>query len=175
MNQRIEEMLRVDHAGEHGAVAIYRGQLAVFGQVKNKARTTALIQHMAEQEREHLEMFDALLLERQIRPTALSPLWHATGFMLGAMTALIGEKTAMMCTAAVEEVIEDHYTEQIEELAEYDTESALKRTLEKCRDDETEHRHRALSEGAEEAPFHGLLSGMIKTACHVAIKLSSKI
>src|SRR5581483_3677628 len=97
----IPSMIRVDHAGEYGAVRIYEGQLAVFDS-RGNTRTGAVIRRMAEQEQQHLETFDALINEGRVRPTALEPLWRVAGFALGAATALMGEKAAMACTAAVE-------------------------------------------------------------------------
>src|ERR1700760_1450030 len=117
----IEEMIRVDHAGEYGAVRIYEGQLAVLGARGGPA--VDAIRHMAEQEQRHLKTFDALVNERRVRPTAMEPVWRVAGFALGAATALMGEKAAMACTAAVEEVIDEHYAQQIERL---DDDPALK-------------------------------------------------
>ena len=169
----IAAMIRVDHAGEYGAVRIYEGQLAVFAADKSKAKTVAAIRHMAKQEEEHLNAFDALINERRVRPTALEPVWRAAGFALGAATALMGEKAAMACTAAVEEVIDRHYAGQIERLGE--TDPPLKKTVEKFRADEIAHRDMALAHGAEETPAYGLLSGAIKAGCRLAIALSTHI
>jgi ubiquinone biosynthesis monooxygenase Coq7 len=102
--QRLHEMLRVDHAGEYGAVRIYQGQLAVLGNRAAKKQTADIIRHMEEQEQEHLKTFNDIVASRGVRPTALTPLWHVAGYALGAATALMGEKAAMACTAAVEEV-----------------------------------------------------------------------
>ena len=163
-----EAMIRVDHAGEYGAVRIYQGQLAVL-----KAGAAAdTIRHMAKQEERHLAAFDRLVNERKVRPTALEPVWRVAGFALGAATALLGEKTAMACTAAVEEVIDEHYASQLEKL---DGDPALKKTLTEFRADEIAHRDEALAHGAEAAPGYRLLSAAIKTGCRVAIKLSERI
>ncbi|HEV8680857.1 MAG TPA: demethoxyubiquinone hydroxylase family protein, partial [Stellaceae bacterium] len=105
----IEAMIRVDHAGEYGAVRIYDGQLAVIG----RGRAREAIRHMAEQEGRHLAAFDELVRARAVRPTALQPLWHIAGYALGAATALLGERAAMACTVAVEEVIDEHYRDQL--------------------------------------------------------------
>ena len=115
--RRLAEMIRVDHAGEHGAVRIYDGQKAVFDKIEGKEEMVELVAHMAEQEQEHLAYFDALMSERDIRPTVLSPFWDMAGFTLGAVTALMGEKAAMACTAAVETEIDAHYAAQLEALA----------------------------------------------------------
>jgi ubiquinone biosynthesis monooxygenase Coq7 len=165
----IDAMIRVDHAGEYGAVRIYEGQLAVLG---NRAAGDT-IRHMAEQEQRHLKAFDALVNERRVRPTALEPLWRVAGFALGAATALMGEKAAFACTAAVEEVIDAHYAAQIAALEDRD--DALKATVTDFRADEAAHRQTALDAGAEQAPGYRLLSETIKAGCRVAIKLSEKI
>ncbi|MEI9995937.1 MAG: demethoxyubiquinone hydroxylase family protein [Rhizomicrobium sp.] len=167
----IASMIRVDHAGEYGAVRIYEGQLAVLGRSNSPAADA--IRHMAEQEQRHLKTFDALVNERRVRPTALEPVWRVAGFALGAATALLGEKAAMACTAAVEEVIDQHYAAQVARLG--DSDPALKATVEDFRAEEIAHRDAALAHGAEEAPAYRLLSETIKAGCRVAIKLSEKI
>jgi len=169
----VAAMIRVDHAGEYGAVRIYEGQLAVLGRNRANRKAAAAIRRMAGQEQEHLETFDRLINERAVRPTALEPVWHAAGFALGAATALLGEKAAMACTAAVEEVIDAHYAAQVERLGTDDPE--LKRTIERFRADEIAHRDEAIAHGAEEAPGYRLLSGAIKAGCRLAIKLSERI
>lgn len=166
----IDRILRVDHAGEYGAVRIYEGQLAVLGRDSEAGRAIA---RMAEQEREHLETFEKLLPERRARPTALQPLWHAAGFALGAATALLGEKAAMACTVAVEETIDEHYRSQIDALPE--SEAELKATLEKFRRDEVAHKDEALERGAAEAPGYEALAAAIKAGSRLAIWLSSRV
>ncbi len=169
--REIEAMIRVDHAGEYGAVRIYEGQLAVLGRSNSKAADA--IRHMAEQEQRHLKTFDGLVNERRVRPTALEPVWRVAGFALGAATALMGEKAAMACTAAVEEVIDAHYAAQVETLG--DSDPALKATVEDFRAEEIAHREAALAHGAQEAPGYPLLSAAIKAGCRLAIRLSEKI
>ena len=166
------EMIRVDHAGEYGAVRIYEGQLAVLGGRPRTRKPAAVIRKMAEQEKAHLERFDRLVNERRVRPTLLAPLWDVAGFALGAATALMGPKAAMACTAAVEDVIDEHYARQVERLA---SDPELKATVEKFRDDEIAHRNEALAHGADEAPAHRLLTASIKAGCRLAIKLSEKL
>lgn len=170
---RTAEMLRVDHAGEYGAVQIYRGQRAVFGALPHKQATADLIAAMEEGEARHLATFDALLAERRVRPTLLAPLWNAAGFGLGAATALLGEKAAMACTAAVEEVIEQHYAAQADEIAE--TDPALAATLQDFRADELGHKQTAETRGAESAPGYPLLRAVIQAGCRLAIRLSEKV
>ncbi len=171
---RREEMLRVDHAGEYGAVAIYRGQLAIFGRRQGRERITGQLTEMAQQEQAHLDAFDALLASGRVRPTALSPVWNAAGFALGAATALLGEKAAHACTEAVETVIEEHYGDQVAEL-EAAGETDLAARFAKFRDEEVAHKNLAASEGAAEAPAYGILSSLIRTGCRLAIRISEKV
>jgi ubiquinone biosynthesis monooxygenase Coq7 len=165
----IARMIRVDHAGEYGAARIYEGQLAVLG----RARSGAAIRAMAEQEKRHLATFETLIAARRIRPTLLSPLWHAAGFALGAATAMLGERAAMACTVAVEEVIDEHYRRQSETLG--DAEPALRATIDEFRADEGEHRDVALAHGAREMLGYDLLSGVVKAGSWLAIWLSTRI
>jgi ubiquinone biosynthesis monooxygenase Coq7 len=168
----VAEMIRVDHAGEFGAKRIYEGQLAVLEARARDKKAVSVIRRMAEQESRHLERFDELVNERRVRPTALSPLWHVAGFALGAGTALLGTRAAMACTAAVEEVIDEHYARQIERL---DADPELKEAVSEFREDEIAHRDEALAHGAEEAPAYRLLNETIKAGCRLAIRLSEKI
>ncbi|MDB5739636.1 MAG: coq7 [Alphaproteobacteria bacterium] len=170
----IESMIRVDHAGEYGAVRIYQGQLAVLKRRKGTEHSVATIEHMAEQEQRHLKAFDKLVNERKVRPTALEPVWRIAGFALGAASAALGEKAAFACTAAVEEVIDEHYASQIAAL-ESGKDPALKAAVEDFRADEATHRETAIQEGAEQAPGYRLLSETIKAGCRIAIKLSERI
>ncbi|MGV6820952.1 MAG: demethoxyubiquinone hydroxylase family protein [Parvularcula sp.] len=173
MDRRLAEMLRVDHAGEFGAVAIYRGQHAVFSASPKTERTAEIIKEMEEGEHVHLETFSTYLRERKVRPTLLAPFWNVAGFALGAGTALMGEKAAMACTTAVETVIGDHYAEQLDELPP--EEEALAQTIDQFREEELEHHDTAMAEGAEEAPFYGILKAVIGTGCKAAIAIAQKI
>jgi ubiquinone biosynthesis monooxygenase Coq7 len=168
----VAAMIRVDHAGEFGAVRIYEGQLAVLGTRPGAKKTAAVIRKMAAQEQLHLASFEELINERRVRPTALEPVWRVAGYALGAATALLGENAAMACTAAVEEVIDEHYARQIAHLG-HDPE--LKDRIEKFRADEIAHRDEALAHGAEKAPGYRLLSQSIKAGCRLAIRLSTRI
>ena len=172
-DQRLAEMLRVDHAGEYGAVAIYRGQRAVFGALPHKQDVAKKVEEMEAGEAEHLKTFDRLLVERGVRPTLLGPLWNAAGFGLGAVTALMGEKAAMACTEAVEDVIEKHYAEQAEDLA--DDHPALAATIRQFREDEIGHKETAEAAGAAEAPGYGVLSRAIRIGCRAAIRIAEKV
>ncbi len=163
-------MLRVDQAGEYGATRIYAGQLAVMG---DRAPHSGEIAHMAEQEAVHRAKFDALLARRQVRPTALQPVWNIAGYALGAATAMIGPKAAMACTAAIETEIDRHYTQQLDELGNDDPE--LADMIREFRDDERAHKEAALAAGAEQAPAYTLLTGAIRLGCRMAIRLSERI
>ena len=167
--ETIARMIRVNQAGEYGAARIYDGQLAVL---KDSPAATA-VRHMAAQEKRHLERFDTLVAERRVRPTALSPLWHVAGYALGAATALIGERAAMACTVAVEEVIDEHYRHQLETLGEADT--GLAAIVADFRAEEIEHRDTALKHGAADAPGYPVLSAAIKAGSRLAIWLSTRI
>jgi 3-demethoxyubiquinol 3-hydroxylase len=166
----IARILRVDHAGEYGAVRIYDGQLAVLGR---GGRTPAAIHRMAAAEERHLARFETLLNERRVRPTLLQPLWSVAGYALGAATALFGERAAMACTVAIEEVIDAHYSAQAEYLAEEDP--ALRETILAFRDDELAHREAALAHGAEETPGYEVLTAAIKAGSRLAIWLSTRL
>lgn len=165
----LDRLVRVNHAGEYGAKRIYAGQLAVLG----KSDVGDEIRHMAEQEEVHLQYFSNEIEQRQVRPTALMPLWHMAGFALGAATALMGKKAAMACTVAVEEVIDEHYQQQHQTLQE--DEQSLKDNIQKFREEELEHRDTGLAHDAEHAVAYPLLSKAIKKTSRLAIWLSERI
>ncbi len=164
----MDRLVRVDHAGEYGAKRIYEGQLAVLG----RSTSAKTIRHMHAQEARHLESFERLIRERQVRPTVLFPLWHVAGFALGAASAMLGEKAAMACTVAVEEVIDEHYEKQAAALGE--EEAPLKEMIQEFQAEEVEHRDTALAEGAEGTPGYPLLSAGIKASSRAAIWLSER-
>ena len=163
-------MLRVDHAGEYGAARIYAGQLAVMG---NRHPDAVEIARMRAQEQRHLDAFDRMLTERRVRPTVMSPVWHAAGYVLGAATALMGPRAAMACTAAVETEIDRHYAEQAKQLGDADPE--LKARIEEFAADEREHKATAIAHGAEQAPAYPLLSAAIRAGCRAAIAISKRV
>jgi ubiquinone biosynthesis monooxygenase Coq7 len=173
MAARLAEILRVDHAGELGAVSIYRGQRAVLGSAPRHERIAGQLAEMEAHEAEHLARFDRLLTERRVRPTALTPVWRLAGFALGAGTALLGDKAAHACTEAVETVIEEHYAGQVAEISEREPELAAE--LARFREEELAHRDLAVEEGARQAPGYGLLAAVIRTGCRAAIKISEKL
>ena len=171
---QIERMIRVDHAGEYGAARIYQGQLAVLGDQP----VGDAIRAMAEQEQRHLDTFDRLVVERRVRPTALSPVWHVAGYALGVATAVMGERAAMACTVAVEEVIEEHYARQSEQLGE--GEGELREVIDEFRRDEIEHKeigldHIGAAGDGEAATAYPVLSQAIKSGSRLAIWLSTRL
>ncbi|NOZ43409.1 MAG: demethoxyubiquinone hydroxylase family protein [Alphaproteobacteria bacterium] len=168
--QKIDRLLRVDHAGEYGAVHIYRGQLAVLGPAHP---LSSHIKQMKQQEEVHLKRFSDLIRERGTRPSLLSPLWHVAGFALGAGTAMLGARAAMLCTEAVETVIDDHYARQINELGP--EEQSLAAEIEEFRQQEVDHRNIAVELGAKEATGYGPLSAIIRFGCQGAIKLAERL
>jgi len=167
------EILRVDHAGEYAAVHIYRAQRAVFEGRPGKAAIGADLTEMEGHEAVHLKRFEALLNERRVRPTALTPVWRLAATALGAGTALMGEKAAHACTEAVEAVIEKHYADQIAELEARDPELAAE--LSRFRDEELAHHDHAIEHGSREAPAYRLLSAVIQAGCRAAIKISERV
>lgn len=168
--ETLERLIRVDQAGEYGAVRIYEGQMAVLGR---RSANAAVLKHMRDQEQVHLDTFNDLIRKRRVRPTAMTPVWHVLGFALGAGTALMGEKAAMACTVAVEEAIDGHYKRQADQLG--DDESELRETILRFREEELEHRDIGLRNGAEQAPGYPLLSQAIKGGSRLAIWVSERL
>ena len=164
----IDRILRVDHAGEYGAVRIYEGQLSVLG----RTPAAPVIEQMAEKEREHLATFNELLPRRRVRPSLLQPLWHVAGFALGAGSALLGSKAAMACTVAVEEVIDEHYAKQVALLG--DDEKELRDLCERYRQEEVEHGETAVRLGARESIAYRPLTEVIKAGSRAAIWLAER-
>lgn len=175
MARRVVDMVRVDHAGETAAVAIYQAQQRVFGALAHKRTITKTLHEMEQGEHIHLNTFNDELRQRSARPTALIGLWQPLSFALGAGTALLGEKCAHACTEAVEDVIEEHYQGQFEELEAAGIEPELKQTFRQFREDELGHRDTAIEQGAHDAPAYPVLTGLIKAGCRTAIALSEKI
>lgn len=167
--EQMARLIRVDHAGEYGAKRIYQGQLAILGDTS----AGPALRHMAAQEEAHLKTFEQLIVERGVRPSALLPLWHVGGYVLGAVTALMGERAAMACTVAVEEVINDHYAEQAKTLEQRDP--ALRDRVETFRLEELEHRDLALEREAEKAPGYPVLTAVIKGISRLAIRTAERI
>ena len=171
--RRRAEILRVDHAGEYAAVHIYRAQRAVFEGRPGKEAIAADMGGMQGQEAVHLARFEALLNAERVRPTLMTPIWRLAALGLGAGTALLGEKAAHACTEAVESVIEEHYADQISEVADRDPDLAAE--LAKFRDEELSHHDHAVAHGSRDAPGYGLLSAVIKAGCRAAIKISERV
>ena len=169
---RLAEMLRVDHAGEMAAVQIYRGQKRVF-EAGGRSGIAADMGRMEAEEDVHLKRFEALLTEKQVRPTLMMPMWRLAAYGLGVGTALLGEKAAHACTEAVESVIGEHYADQAEEMTDRDPEMAAQ--FRQFRDEEMAHHDHAVAEGAHEAPAYPVLSAVIKAGCRAAIRISEKV
>jgi len=169
----LEELIRVDHAGERGAIKIYEGQLLALKTFKQNENLKKQIEEMKEHEKEHYEFFKKEIKKRNIAPTKLLPLWDLLGVALGFGTAMLGKKATMLCTASVEEVIGDHYKNQTYDLEEDELE--LKKKIIKFRDDELSHRDIAYEGGATKDGLYGLLDKVIKTSSHIAISISKKI
>ena len=168
----IEEIIRVDHAGEHGATQIYRGQLAIF---KENTEFGKEIKEMADQEEIHKSTFDEYIVKENVKPTALFPFWNLAGYALGLGTALMGKKAAMACTVAVEEVIGQHYDEQAKELSKRKLKPDLLKTVKKFREDELHHKDIAYEKGASKKGFYSIMDKIIKTGSKIAISISEKI
>jgi len=173
-NQKIlEEIIRVDHAGERGAIKIYEGQLLALKTIKKDDALKDKIEEMKNHEKEHLEYFEREIQKRKVKPTYLLPLWDIMGVTLGFGTVLLGKKVAMLCTAAVEEVIEDHYQNQLKKIG--NDEMDLKSKIEKFKSDETNHKKMAYENGATKKGVYSLIDGAIKTGSRIAITISEKI
>ena len=166
----LEEIIRVDHAGERGAIKIYEGQLLALKTFKQNEYLKKKIEEMKEHEREHYEYFDNEIKKRNIQPTKLLPLWDLMGVTLGFGTAMLGEKAAMLCTASVEEVIDGHYKDQTYKLGEDEKEK-----IKKFRQDELDHKDMAYEHGATKKGVYSILDKVIKTSSRIAITISEKI
>lgn len=175
--EMMDKLLRVDHAGEYGAVRIYQGQMAVLGH----SQVGKTLEEMHRQEQVHLTNLQRVMPQRRVRPTALLPLWHVAGYALGAGTALLGKEAAMACTVAVEEVIVEHYNNQLRDLHEQSQVSGnkenedIRKMIVKHRDEELEHRDIGIEHNALQAPMYQALSAVIKTGCRVAIWASERV
>lgn len=167
--KKIASMLRVNLAGEYGAKRIYEGQLAIL---KNST-SAPILRHMRDQELVHLKTFETWVVKHHVRPTLLQPLWHIAGYALGAATALLGERAAMACTVAVEEVIDEHYEKQLTTLK--DKNPKLSKVIYTFQQEEREHRDLALEHGARDVQAYPLLSHTIKAASRLAIWLSERV
>ena len=170
---KIQEFIRVDHAGERGAVKIYEGQLLALNTLVKDESLKKTIEEMKVHEKEHCEYFEKEIKKRNIKPTKFLPLWDLLGVGLGFGSTLLGKKAAMLCTASVEEVIDKHYQSQINQLGP--DEKELKKTITKFRDDELDHKDIAYKEGATKKGFYSIMDKIIKTGSKIAINISEKI
>jgi ubiquinone biosynthesis monooxygenase Coq7 len=170
---KIEEFIRVDHAGERGAVKIYEGQLLALNTLVKDEKLKKTIEEMKVHEKEHCEFFEKEIKKRNINPTKLLPLWDLLGVTLGFGSTLLGKKAAMLCTASVEEVIDKHYQNQIDQLDK--SEKELKNKIIKFREDELHHKDIAYEKGATKKGCYSILDKVIKTGSKIAINISEKI
>ena len=169
----LEEIIRVDHAGERGAIKIYEGQLLALKTLKEDEDLKNTIEEMREHEKIHLDYFEKEIQRRNIKPTYLLPLWDLMGVTLGFGTALLGKKAAMLCTASVEEVIENHYKDQIQKLG--NDENDLKEKIEKFKNDEIHHKNTAYKAGATNKGIYSIMDKVIRTGSRIAIAISEKV
>ena len=169
----LEEIIRVDHAGERGAIKIYEGQLLALSTIKQDKNLKKIIEEMKEHEKEHLEYFEKEIQKRKMKPTYLLPLWDLMGVSLGFGSALLGKKATLLCTASVEEVIEDHYENQLGKIGE--DEKDLKTKIEKFKEDEVNHKNTAYESGASRTGIYSIMDKIIRTGSKIAITISEKI
>tara|TARA_A100001011_G_scaffold398810_1_gene504614 strand:- start:2245 stop:2778 length:534 start_codon:yes stop_codon:yes gene_type:complete len=170
---KVEQFIRVDHAGERGAVKIYEGQLLALNTIVKNDSLKKIIEEMREHEREHCDFFEKEIKKRNIKPTIFLPLWDLLGVGLGFGSTIIGKKAAMLCTASVEEVIDRHYLDQINYLKS--DEKNLKNKITKFRMDELHHKDIAYEKGATKMGLYSLMDKIIKTGSKIAINISEKI
>ena len=171
--KKIEEFIRVDHAGERGAIKIYEGQLLALNTVCKDEKLKETIKTMKLHEKEHLDFFEQEIKKRNINPTKFLPLWDLLGIGLGFGSTLLGKKAAMLCTASVEEVIDEHYQNQINQIN--NDEKKLKEKIIKFREDELNHKNIAYEEGATKNGIYSVLDKVIKVGSKVAISISEKV
>ena len=170
---KIEEFIRVDHAGERGAIKIYEGQLLALNTLIKDDKLKDLIEKMKDHEKEHLDFFNKEIKKRNIKPTKFLPLWDLLGVGLGFGSTLLGKRAAMLCTASVEEVIDKHYLDQINQLGP--DEKELKKKITKFRQDELHHKDIAYEKGATKKGLYSIMDKIIKTGSKIAINISEKI
>ena len=170
---KIEEFIRVDHAGERGAIKIYEGQLLALNTLIKDDKLKDMIEKMKDHEKEHLDFFNKEIKKRNIKPTKFLPLWDLLGVGLGFGSAIMGKKATMLCTASVEEVIDGHYQNQLNELQS--DENILKEKIKKFRDDEIHHKNIAYENGASKEGLYSIFDKIIKTGSKIAINISEKI
>tara|TARA_B100002051_G_scaffold193065_1_gene183065 strand:- start:931 stop:1461 length:531 start_codon:yes stop_codon:yes gene_type:complete len=172
-SKKVEEFIRVDHAGERGAVKIYEGQLLALNTLIKNEDLKKTIEEMKVHETEHCQFFEKEIKKRNIKPTKFLPLWDLLGVGLGFGSTILGKKAAMLCTASVEEVIDKHYLDQINQLGP--EENKLKKKIAKFRQDELDHKDIAYEEGASKKGFYSIMDKIIKTSSKIAIRISEKV
>ena len=169
--QSVDQILRVDHAGECGAIRIYRSQIAVARVLHPECVDD--LSTMLEHELRHFRTFDSLLKGRGIRPCYALPLWMIGGWMLGSITAVLGRRAIWVCTAAIENTVNQHLDHQVAVLSGTDPEALA--AVESIRRDEAEHEDHALKHGGEGRGLYRALRVLVKGATSLAIWLSTKL
>jgi ubiquinone biosynthesis monooxygenase Coq7 len=164
----LKRILRVNQAGEYGATRIYAGQLAVL-------KNNEPLKEMANQEADHLKIFNQLLIKHKVQPTIFQPVWHVGAYALGMITALMGEKAAHACTIAVETVIDEHYRQQLQELEQEADHQEVRGVIYHCHQDELHHQQTAIEQGGEQAPAFAVINTVVQSISKAAIWLSSRI
>ena len=170
---KVEEFIRVDHAGERGAIKIYEGQLLALNTFVKNDKLKKIVEDMKEHEKEHCDYFENEIKKRNIKPTKFLPLWDLLGVGIGFGSTIIGKKAAMLCTASVEEVIDEHYQNQINQLE--NDEKVLKSKIIKFRNDELNHKDIAYDEGATKEGLYSIMDKIIKIGSKIAIRISEKV
>ncbi|KAG5474180.1 hypothetical protein CUR178_04293 [Leishmania enriettii] len=184
--KKVDEVVRVDHAGEVAAVRIARHQLEFMSPLDDAFPIT---QEILEDEIVHRRVMTELALQHGVRTTSLDPLFKLGAFLLGAGTAVLGKEAMMCCHAAVEATIFDHYNDQLRELevledqcsgmkesdAEKNAWEDLKNYIVKFRDEEKHHQELGEQNGANEAPAYPVLYNGIRLACKVGVACAKHI
>jgi ubiquinone biosynthesis monooxygenase Coq7 len=166
----IEEIIRVNQAGEYAAKVIYQTQI----NNTTDSSTKQTLNEMLAEEAHHLIFFNEEMKKRGVRPTALMPVWHLLSWGLGKVSAKLGAKYTMIATDAVEDVIQGHYNEQIKTL-EYAGETSLKEKIVKFREDELHHQ-KVATEGIKNfGVLDSIFAKSIKIGCKIAIAISKKV
>jgi 3-demethoxyubiquinol 3-hydroxylase len=169
--QTVDQILRVDHAGECGAIRIYRSQISIARRLHPAC--VAALEEMLSHELQHFQTFDNLLKVRGVRPCYALPFWMVGGWVLGTFTALLGERAIWVCTAAIENTVNAHLDHQVAVLSAND--SAALAAVESIRRDEAAHEDHAVRHGGESGGLYRALRWIVKGATSLAIWLSTKL
>jgi ubiquinone biosynthesis monooxygenase Coq7 len=167
----VERILRVDHAGERGAVSIYKAQIMVARYLW-PSHVPAL-QEMLSHELAHFALFKAELERRNIRACYALGLWNIGGAVLGFITALLGPKAIWSCTAAIEQTVYKHLLEQMAFLERHDSAALL--AVQSIEQDEKSHLAHALDQGGGPIGTNRLIWALVSSSTFIAIWLSQRL